>query len=183
MTQLLDPPVTQGSTLYPRTTLVSPSVRAAEDFYMRGSKEPARQIKIRVTGPDGSLRNTWLAEQMEEHLNSLLRLTPGWDGRRARPLTAEAVGSAVGLLFAVASDFSLPPQLFPLPDGGIQMEWHAGQSVEIEVDAAGDAHVLITDEKDQIVTNTELVPGDDDLLTWTRQVIENLSIALTRPTD
>lgn len=181
MTQLLDPPVTQGSTLYPRTSLVSLSVRAAEDFYMRGSKEPAQQIKIRVTGPDGSLRKTWLAEQMEENINALLRLGPGWDGRRARALTTEAAGSAIGLIFALATDLSLPPQLFPLPDGGIQIEWHAGQSVEIEVDAAGDAHLLIANERDEIVANTELVPEDEALLGSTRQVIENLSIGLTRP--
>ena len=180
LTQLLDRPLAAGSTLYPQTMPVSPSVRAAEDFYLRGSGQPGRQILIQVTGPAGSLRRTWLATHMEQQINGLLRLAPGWDGRRARPLTDEAVGSAIGLLFAVASDLSLPPQLFPLPDGGLQMEWHAGQSVEIEVDAVGDAHVLVADESGDILTNEELAPADDVILARTRRVIEDLSVRLTR---
>lgn len=180
MTQLLDRPLTDGSTLYPRTSSASPGVQAAEDFYLRGSEQPARQILIQVTGPDGSLRRTWLATHMEQQLNGLLRLGAGWDGHRGLPLTDEAVGSAIGLLFAVASDLSLPPQVFPLPDGGLQMEWHAGQSVEIEVDAVGDAHVLVVDDGGQIAVNSELAQGDEVLLTRTRRAIEELAIRLAR---
>jgi hypothetical protein len=180
VTQLLDRPLANGSTLYPRMRPVSPGVQAAEDFYLSGSGQPARQIAIQVTGSDGSLRRTWLASHMEEQVNALLRLRPGWDGRHALPLSDEAVGSAIGLLFAVASDLSLPPQLFPLPDGGLQMEWHAGQSVEVEIDAAGDAHVLVADETGAIVINEEVTPGDESQLSRTRQAIEQLSVRLTR---
>jgi hypothetical protein len=60
------------------------------------------------------------------------------------------------------------------------MEWHAGQSVEIEVDAVGDAHVLVADESGDILTNEELAPADDVILARTRRVIEDLSVRLTR---
>ncbi len=177
--KLLDRPATDGATFYPRTLPASPSVQAAEDFYQRGSDEPIRQVALQVTGPDGSLRRSWLAAYMEEQVNELLKLRTGWDGRRARPVAYQAVQSAMELLFALASDLSLPPQLFPLPDGGLQMEWHAGRSVEIEVDSLGDAHVLVADETGEIQTNEELMLGDT-LVAGVRRLIEDLSIRVTR---
>jgi hypothetical protein len=180
VTQLLDRPLAAGATLYPRSLSPSPSARSAEDFYLRGSGPPARQVTIQMTGPDGSLRRTWLAAHLEQQINGLLCLEPGWDGGRARPITDKAVGSAIRVLFAVASDLSLPPQLFPLPDGGLQMEWHAGRSVEVELDACGDVHVLVTNEIGEIVTNEDLAPGDVTLLTHLRRVIEDLWVYLGR---
>jgi len=180
VTKLRDRPLADGSTLYPRTPSVSLSVQAAEDFYLSGSSLPDRQITIQVNGPDGSLRRTWLADHIQTQVNCLLRLRPGWDGRRASPISDEAVRSAIGAVFAVASDLSLPPQLFPLPDGGLQMEWHVGGSVEIEVDAGGDAHVLIANDKGEIVTNEEFGLDHESLLAETRRTIEHLSIRLAR---
>ena len=117
---------------------------------------------------------------MEQQVNDLLRLRSGWDGDRALPITDEAAGSAISLLFVIASDLSLPPQVFPLPDGGLQMEWHAGRSVEIEIDAEGDAHVLITGESGELVANEALTSENEVLLARTREAIEDMSIALTR---
>lgn len=180
MTDLVDRPLVDGSTLSPKTAPHSPSDQAAKDFYLSGSGGNGRlQLVIQGIGPDGSLRRTWLAAHTEEQVNSLLRLQAGWDGRRASPLTVEAVSSAVDLLFTLASDLSLAPQMFPLPDGGLQMEWHAGRSIEIEVDATGAAHLLVADEGG-ILTNEALVPGDQGLLARARRALEELSVSLTR---
>ena len=174
MTQLLDLPVATGSTLYPRL-LVVPDLVSAEGFYLEGAV-PTRQIQIRVGGPDGNPRVSWLASYMEERINELLRLRPGWDGRRALPSTDHAVGSAIGLLFRLADDVSLPPQVFPLPDGGLQLEWHAGASLEVEIDPMGDAHMLATDDRGAITLNGELEPGNETLLALAAAMLRELSL-------
>jgi hypothetical protein len=180
LTQLLDRPPADSSTLSQRTTPTWPGLRAAEDFYFTGIGQPGRQITIQVAGPNGSLRRTWLAAHMEDQVNGLLHLRAGWDGRRALPLTDAAINQAIALLFAVATDLSLPPQIFPLPDGGLQMEWHAGQSIEIEVDGSGGAHVLVADDGGELVMNQDLTLGDDLWISRLRRAIEALSIRLTR---
>jgi len=177
VTQLLDPPISAGSTLYPQRAPISPADRGAEDFYLLGLR-PTRQITITVSAPDGSLRRTWLAMYMEEQVNGLLTLPPGWDGRRALPPTDEAVRSAIDVLFAVADELSLPPQVFPLPDGGLQLEWHAGESVEIEVDSAGEAHLLATDVAASIVHNDALDVRNEASLAQARAAIRRLSVRL-----
>ena len=166
-----------GATLYPNVPRALSTV--GEDFYLHGPEtEVQRQITIQVVGPDGNLRNTWLARYMEEKINGLLCLRAGWDGYRARPVSYEAVTAGLNLLFGVAGDLSLPPQVFPLVDGGLQMEWHADQSVEIEVDGRGEAHVLTTDEAGTVVINEELALGDHAALARVRRALRQLSAHL-----
>lgn len=118
---------------------------------------------------------------MESQINALRRLRPGWDGHRADPVSDEAVGSVVRLISRFVSELSLPPMAFPIPDGGFQLEWHAGpQSVEVEVDGAGEAHVFATDESGRILVNTEVVNDDDETLVQAQQAVEWLSMRLLR---
>jgi hypothetical protein len=113
---------------------------------------------------------------MEDRLNALLRLRLGWDGYRAQPLSMDAVEAAVDVLFGMADDLSLPPQLFPLPDGGIQMEWHAdGEDLEIEVDPAGSAHVLASDASGLVVVDAELAPSRPQTQYAARKALHRLS--------
>lgn len=177
MTQLVDQPIAAGATLPPRSARATPDIRAAEAFYLHGWR-PVRQITIQVARPDGSLHGTWLAAHVEDQINQLLRLQPGWDGGRARPLTDEAVRAALRVLFAIADDLVLPPQMFPVPDGGLQLEWHAHESVEIEVDADGDVHVMTTDEAGEIALNREFEIDDDSVLSQVRDAIRHLSARL-----
>jgi hypothetical protein len=106
-----------------------------------------------------------------ECLAPVKTLAWGWDGRRARPVTPSAARSAAvilaGLWSAAAShpegtysgDFVLKPQMFPLPDGGVQLEWHAG-SAELEVAAMPDGSMVITavDPEQGIDVTVELDP-------------------------
>jgi hypothetical protein len=172
VTQLLDPPM-GGSTLYQLGLPTWPDVRAAEDFYLRGCF-PARRVVIQVSG-GGNVWRTLVASQVEEQINQLLELRAGWDGRRALPPTDDAVRSAIEVLFAVADDLSLAPQVFPLPDGGLQLEWHARESVEIEIDGGGSAHLLTTDESGAIVINRELDPDDPAQRDEARGAMERLT--------
>jgi hypothetical protein len=180
MTLLLDRPASAGLTLSPQTQRPAPELRTAEDFYLKGAdREPDRTIQIRVLAGDGSLRRTWLASYMEDHVNFLLKLLPGWDGYRAAPLSVEAAKAGVEVLFAIADDLSLPPQLFPLSDGGLQLEWHvADDDLEIEVDSTGNAHTLATDAGGRIIVDQEVMPGEPDTLHATRAALRRLSARL-----
>lgn len=182
MTLLKDQAAAAGATLYPRDAEADPDRQAARDFYRQGAS-PARQpVTIRVVGPDASLRRGWLASYMEEQINELLELGPGWDGYHADPITSGAVETAVAVVARFSTDLFLPPLIFPLPDGGLQLEWHAGpEAVEIEVDAGGDAHLLVTDETGAIVVNAELPPEDHAGFAAARHAIDRLLTRLLRP--
>lgn len=179
MTQLIDRPITAGSTLSSRAYPVAPDLQPAEDFYEQGAAS-GRDVTIRVASPT-SPQQAWLASYMESQINALRRLRRGWDGHRAESVSDEAVRSVVHLISRFATGLSLPPMVFPIPDGGLQLEWHADrQSVEIEVDGMGDAHALATDEDGSILLNTELVAGEDDGLAQAQQAVEQLSTRLLR---
>lgn len=181
MTLLMDQPAAGGATLYPRGAAADPGRQAAEEFYQYGGSATRRAVTIVVVGPDGSLRRDWLASYMESQINQLLRLQPGWDGDRAEPVTAESVDAVMALISHFATDLAVPPLVFPLPDGGLQLEWHAGQeSVEVEVDADGAGHVLATDESGTIVLNSELQQAASEALAEARRSIDRLSARLLR---
>ena len=181
MTLLMDQPAAAGSTLYPRGAGTDPDRQSAEDFYQRGATPSQRAVTIRAVGPDGSMRRDWLATYMESQINELLTLGPGWDGYHANPITLDAVGSVVAVAAHFSTELAVPPMVFPLADGGIQIEWHAGrESVEIEVDAEGDTHLLVTDETGAITVNAELPSDDRAGFAAARQAVERLSARLLR---
>lgn len=118
---------------------------------------------------------------METQVNELLKLGPGWDGHRANPVTFEAVDTVMAVMGQISTDLTVPPFIFPLPDGGLQLEWHAGrESVEVEVDGEGDAHLIVTDEGGEIVVNAELPPDDRAGFVAARKAVERLSARLLR---
>jgi hypothetical protein len=174
VTQVLELPT--AATTYPASRPRLPATQAAEEFYRRGSTATqTREVEINTSDGWGRTRE-WLVPYVEERLNELLRLPGGWDGFRARPLTDAAVRSAVLLLFAIANDETLPPQFFPLPDGGVQMEWHvAGESVEIEIDGLGDGHVSAIDRAGQVTFESDLTPDSPSALRTSRETVARLS--------
>jgi hypothetical protein len=163
VTDLLNRPITGSSTLHPPREAMQPWLRSAEEFYLHGAESGLRRvIEIRVTTPDGILPRTWLAEYMEQKLNQLLRLQMGWDGHRGRPITEAAVTEVVGIALTITDDLSLPPQIFPLADGGIQLEWHAySEDIEIEVDGAGSAHLLAVDPEGTVFLDAKIKSTGD----------------------
>lgn len=174
MSNLLDRPISTGSTWYDEQVLAwhgSPT----DDDLLQPVSPPGRSIRIVV--PVGAPRHQEsLAQHLESEINGLLQLKDGWDGERASEITMDAAKATIPLVWQAFSDIALLPLLFPLPDGGIQAEWHAGQeSVEIEVDEIGDAHLLITDETGAIVVNRAL-PGADSLgISQARTAVDKLS--------
>jgi hypothetical protein len=152
LTELLDRRISSGSTLY-RPSPTPPALQAARDFYERGVPL-IDQRKIEILATDETME--WLGQWMESRLNDLLRLPDRWDGARAHRVTLEAASAATFAAFAVARDSKLSPQVFPLIDGGLQLEWHAaGLALEIEIDASGEGHVLAIDDNGAELINDE----------------------------
>jgi len=72
------------------------------------------------------------ASELARRFQAIAALADDWDAEGAQPVTATAVSSALGLAQqALRASFPLP-EIFPLADGGVQLEWHAGP-VELEV--------------------------------------------------
>lgn len=141
-----------GMTNKPEPPPELPAVDAARQFYLYGSGAVGTVVWhghgaaggfAYYFGPEpdrlGRLIN-WVARE----LTRMRELRPGWDGHRAMPITEEAVNGMVRFLADVLDEESEPPQFFPLPDGGIQIEWYADDDIEIEIDGTGEAHALIT---------------------------------------
>ena len=176
MTQLLDGPIAPGATLYPQAGRDRVDTQDAEDFYLQpGLSVPKRQIFIQLGAAQGNLR--WLADHVQTEVNAILALGEGWDGHRAKPITDEAAGSTISLVFALCDDLSLPPQFFPLPDGGVQIEWHVGgEAVEVEIDGSGDAHALVIDDSGAVIVDSALEPDASESLLPVQAVVRRLSI-------
>lgn len=140
-----------------------------------------RRITLEVPGLDPWQRPD-VVGYMEARLNELLALPPDWDGRRAVEVADSAVETTVNVLNAVMEPRSAPPQFFPLPDGGVQTEWHVGgNSIEIEIDASGEPHVLATTSTGETVAEGVLRPDPSDgALLATRAFLQTLTDCLAR---
>lgn len=81
----------------------------------------------------------WFQRAVDEFV-ALLNLGPNWNGYGERAVHPASVKRLVRLLDEI-SFRGLAPSIVPLPDGGVQAEWHRGDaSLEIEVPPVGDAH-------------------------------------------
>jgi hypothetical protein len=91
--------------------------------------------------------------------------------------------ATIQVLARLLDEESAAPQFFPLPDGGVQLEWLvAGNSVVIEIDARGEAYVLATTEKDSVVVEGVYGPEDLDLARHLQKFLNALS-RLVRTAD
>ena len=64
----------------------------------------------------------------------LLDLPPNWNSHGARPVDVKAVELALNLLLETMKTRTPLPSIVPLPEGGLQMEWHdSGIDFEVAV--------------------------------------------------
>lgn len=178
MTSLLDRPAS-GLTRNPQPAPPPPSLESGDDFLHRRSNGGVRHVFLEVPGQSRWARPRWL-DLVEGALNQLVALPAGWDGRRAPPVSSAALESLVGLLSLLMGDRTPAPQLFPLPDGGVQAEWHVGgNSIEVEIDGEGEAHVLADRASGENLAEggVPLDPGDA-ALTAVRRFLTEMSSQL-----
>jgi len=86
--------------------------------------------------------------RITHRLEALLRLGSGWDGTDAQRLDPDALVTAARVI-AQAISAGLPePELFPVPDGGVQVEWRAGPvELELEIEPSHGAVVFVCDDE------------------------------------
>lgn len=119
----------------------------------------------------------------QQELQRLVDLPACWDGHRAKRITRAAVETVVRALEASMAERTPVPQYFPLPDGGLQAEWHAdGHDIEIEVDAEGSVYVLATaPDSDAPTVNGRLgvLTVDTPVLVGLRSALQDLAARVT----
>ena len=86
-----------------------------------------------LTYPRGYVLPRWLVpvlRSMEERWGR----EPGWDSYSAEPTSLRHAQRLLEFLVKVMGDDSTPPTITPLPDSGLQAEWHQGdEDLEIVV--------------------------------------------------
>lgn len=88
------------------------------------------------TVPFSTTAAPWLRDALME-VNELTALAAGWDSYRARPVEASAaVGVAMFLHDHSYHDLAAP-QVVPMTDGGVQLEWHR-DDVDFEISFSDD---------------------------------------------
>jgi hypothetical protein len=95
-------------------------------------------------------------------LGHLLALSQGWDGGKAKPVSQPSAILSMHLIAYLVDDILVMPHLFPLPDGGIQLEWLIdGNGLEIEVAPNGEISAIGTDAGGQTQVDDEFGAGTD----------------------
>ena len=77
---------------------------------------------------------------IEQKLSELASLPSDWDGDDALPIHADAIARAL----VVCRMLSTPPEIVPLNNGTVQLEWHCHDyDLEIEVGKSRTAILLL----------------------------------------
>lgn len=77
----------------------------------------------------------WLQPTVQSFMD-LLQMPPNWDGYGASQTRPQILHQAFVLLADIMESDAPPPNVVPLSDGGVQVEWHRhGHNLEIEFPA------------------------------------------------
>ena len=88
---------------------------------------------------------SWLMSACEK-LNELVELPENWDGHNGAQIERDIAGFALSLLLQTLKSDAPSPQIVPLNNGGLQMEWHQnGIDLEVEVEAPNRVFVSYED--------------------------------------
>lgn len=76
-------------------------------------------------------------------IQELAELNDNWDSYGAISPTKQAILGAVQLINDLLDETSPAPDIFPVPNGNLQLEWSCfGFNLEIEVESLGRCHVF-----------------------------------------
>lgn len=139
------------------------------------SGEPASSVwtgigktYVRVEVP----KSRWNSE-LEDVFNDLTSLPHGWDGYAGKPVSfscAQFTAVLIERLFISSLD---APQLVPVYDGSVRLEWHQNQyDIEIDIDGPYDVqayrHDLRTGDEEEIKVETDFTA----LAEWIKELSE-----------
>ena len=93
----------------------------------------------RITAEKPSTR---LSAEIESSITKLVNLPQGWDGYNGLPVQPDVAEHARRFLALIRESTQLVPDIIPLSDGGLQLEWFVGAyEVEVVIALDGTAHV------------------------------------------
>jgi len=144
------------------------------------SRDDQRQIAVTFP-PNYSPAKLDLMNFAVEKLNQLLRLERGWDALGATQVSETASVAAILWLDLLAEDDTFSPQIFPLPNGGVQVEWLAGgESLEIEIGPQNTVGVLGLDAAGNVLVEGDYPDphGSSELIMAARKHLSALSGAV-----
>ena len=173
-----------GTTSQPEPPPCLPNVEDAQQFYLAGSYTGSATGQSQwhnviqgniwyVDSEPGGL--AWVLERVASELTRLGQLRPGWDGRHGKRVTQEAVYATARVMINLLDRHSQVPQFFPLPDGGIQVEWYGDDEIEINVDNSGEAYVIASSNGDVVAEGILDQAGPSDLAATIAVLIKGLS--------
>lgn len=91
------------------------------------------EILVEVHQPEPA----WLYPVLDR-LQRLSKLTEGWDSYGGHAPTDKSLFTALAVIANVLQYESQAPLIFPLSEGGVQLEWHrGGEELEIRTSAGG----------------------------------------------
>lgn len=148
-----------------------------------------RQLNVQLVDRQGEMTRPEWVRRLGSQLNELLELGEGWDGYRAKSISEFSVKAVIAIMVEVMNDGLAFPHIFPLPDGGLQLEWHAdGDDVELEVEANGSAFAFIRDRNGNVVVEGDVAVRDLDSTSPTvlddtsRELLSKVSVTVERLT-
>ena len=100
-----------------------------------------------------------LADRSRAAIDELTKLNAGWDGYDGGPVLPQVARHALRLLEAIGAHTQIVPDVVPLSNGGLQLEWYIGiHEIEVEIapDCATHLHRECTGDEDP----TEVPIGD-----------------------
>jgi len=104
-----------------------------------------------VTAVAVATSSSWL-RRAQQKLKQLSELTENWDSYGSCPIQQKASETAAKLLTETAKVRLPEPQIFPVPGGGLQLEWdNAKGELELEVLPDGEIGFLIVDKENEML--------------------------------
>lgn len=128
-----------------RTWRVEPIGDATELGWIQGTY-PHGELAVEP-GPINArfleLPEPFLVERARGTLSQLTALEEGWDGYDALPTLPRVAEHTQLFLEQVEAYTSVAPDLVPLPNGGVQLEWYIGEvEIEVEIEPDGTTTIL-----------------------------------------
>jgi hypothetical protein len=102
---------------------------------------------------------------LAERLNALSALAGGWDGEDAHPIDPASLRSSVAWVRSLMNAGLPMPEMFPVPDGGVQLEWSAGPvELELDIEPGASSVVFVCDDERSGQRFDGVLPGNESLL-------------------
>lgn len=113
-------------------------------------------------------------------IEELKKLPDKWDGEHAKPVTLAATKNAIFIAYLVSGNYIKFAQFFPLPTGGVQIEWFINENeLEIEIDENGTMFVVAVDNSDSTLFEHEFELSNIEIINKIRQEVKRLGQMLS----